>query len=272
MDISEILRKIETELKLRGFSKETIRMYKFYNKSFLKFIQKEPSKISEDDIKYFLSEKINNGVSSTSLVLIKASILFYFNTILENNFEIKTPKINKKIPVVLSKEEISKLFSFISNETHKLILLLYYTCGFRLSELINLRVRDIDFDEKVVWVRSGKGGKDRLTIISEEVLNQVLGHISGKKNEDFIFISRKTKGPHSPRNIQYIIQKAKAKANLSKDPHIHTLRHSFATHLLEDKIDIRFIQELLGHSDLSTTQIYTKVSKKEIKMIKAPTL
>ena len=275
MELKSILDKIDMELKIRGYSKESIRMYKFYNKKFFEFIEKDYAEVLEDDIKYFISEKINEGASPRSIILIKSSLFFYFNTILNKNFEIKTPKVRKNIPEVLTKEELKTLFSFISGgikkRRNKLMLLMYYTSGFRLSELIKLKVCDIDFSEKVIWIRSGKGGKDRMTITSQNVLDELRELTLNKKNNELVFPNKNNK-PYSPRTIQYVIQKAKAFSNLSKNPHIHTLRHSFATHLLEDKVDIRFIQELLGHSDLSTTQIYTKVATEELKKIKAPNL
>ena len=275
MELKSILDKIDMELKIRGYSKESIKMYKFYNKKFFEFIEKDYSEVLEDDIKYFISEKINEGASPRSIILIKSSLFFYFNTILNKNFEIKTPKVRKNIPEVLTKDELKTLFSFISGgikeRRNKLMLLMYYTSGFRLSELIKLKVCDIDYSEKVIWIRSGKGGKDRMTITSQNVLDELRELTLNKKNNELVFPNKNNK-TYSPRTIQYVIQKAKAFSNLSKNPHIHTLRHSFATHLLEDKVDIRFIQELLGHSDLSTTQIYTKVATEELKKIKAPNL
>ena len=270
--MEEILSQIKTELKLRGFSDETIRMYNFYNKSFFIFIKKNIKDIDENDVKLYLAEKLNGGLSAKSCVLIKSAILFYFNELLKKNFIISTPKIKKSVPVVLSKDEIRELFSYVSNQKHKLILMIYYSCGLRLSELLNLKVKEIDFNEKILWVRCGKGGKDRMTIISDEVLNLLNKHINGADKNNLVFPNVKLNKAYSPRNIQYIIERAKIKSKLIKDCHIHTLRHSFATHLLENSVDIRFIQELLGHSDLSTTQIYTKVSREELKKIKAPDL
>jgi site-specific recombinase XerD len=276
-ELEKILKKIEIELKLKGFSNETIKMYKFYNKKFFEFIQEEEerkfSEITNDDLKLFLVENLNKGNSAKSLVLIKAALLFHFNNILKKDFELTTPKVKRNTPIVLNKQELKELFSHVKIPKHKLILLLYYSSGFRLSELLSLRVKDIEFKEKIIWIRNGKGGKDRMTIINGEILKYVKSHIFGASNNSLIFPStRKNREKYTSRNIQYIIQKAKAKANFSKDAHIHTLRHSFATHLLENGVDIRFIQELLGHADLSTTQIYTKVSNENLKKIKAPSL
>ena len=144
-----------------------------------------------------------------------------------------------------------------------------YSSGFRLSELINLKVKDIDFNEGVGWVRKGKGSKDRMVIVSKTLLKELKKFVKDKDKNEYIFTNNKNK-PFSPRNIQLILKKAQRKSNIGKNIHPHMLRHSFATHLLEDGVDIRKIQELLGHSDLSTTQIYTKVSTKELKKVKSP--
>jgi integrase/recombinase XerD len=270
-DLNKILKKIEIEIKLRGFSKKTAKMYILYNKQFIERLNiNDVKEVTEDDIKYFLSEKISEeNLEAKSIALIKAALLFYYNEILGQKFEIKTPKIKKTTPVVLTKEEIKKLFSVISNKKHKLILELYYSSGLRLTEAINLRKKDLDFNENVIWIRSGKGGKDRMSILSKKLSKELKEYSNHLKNEDFLFTNSKG-DPLSERTIQYAMKKALQKAGIEKDAHIHTLRHSFATHLLEQGVDIRKIQELLGHSDLSTTQIYTKISNKELKKVKSP--
>jgi len=285
------LKTIETEIKLRGFSPKTVIMYKLYNKQFLEFIdnlektqnsqsinlnknsneytKKEPKNIDENDIKIFLAEKMGEDLSTKTIALVKASILFYYNEILGNKFEIKTPKIKKKTPVVLTKEEINKLFSVISNKQHSMILQLYYSSGLRLSEATKLRKKSLDFNENVIWVRDGKGGKDRMSILSKNLSEQLEEFCKFKDKNDFVFVNKKG-DPIGERSVQLAMQRAKDRAGIEKDVHIHSLRHSFATHLLEDGVDIRKIQELLGHADLSTTQIYTTISNKELKKIKSP--
>lgn len=269
-EIIKILKKIETEIKLRGFSPQTAKMYLFYNREFLSKYNINPNDVGEDDIKLYLAEKLTDeGLSAKSVALIKAALIFYYNEIIGNKFEIKTPKIKKSTPVVLSKEEIKKLISAIPNKKHQLIIKLYYSSGLRLSEALNLRVKSTDFEEGVLWVRDGKGGKDRMTILSDSLCKELKEFCQYKNKDDFIFLN-KYGDPMSARSVQRIVEKAKVEANLQKDVHIHTLRHSFATHLLEAGVDIRKIQELLGHSDLSTTQIYTKVSNEELKKVKSP--
>lgn len=271
MEIEKILKTIETEIKLRGFSKKTVTMYLLYNRQFLEWYEGDVEEVGEQDIKLFLSDKLEKGLNAKSLGLIKAALLFYYNEIKGNKFEIKTPKIKKSTPVVLTKDELKKIFSVIYNPQHKLILQMYYSSGLRLSEAITLKVKDLDFDENVIWVRNGKGGKDRMSILSSDLSKELKKHCEkcGKNKDDFVFVN-KYGNPFNPRSIQRILEKAKLEAEIPKDVHIHTLRHSFATHLLEDGVDIRYIQELLGHSSLETTEIYTSVSQKELKKIKSP--
>lgn len=270
MNIPQILKNIETEIKLRGFSKQTSKMYVLYNKQFLEKYKIEPEKVKEEDIKNFLAEKISEkGLTSKSIAMIKSALIFFYKEMLKKKFEIKTPKIKKSTPVVMTKEEINDLFNAIKNKKHLALIKLYYSSGLRLSEAINLKVKDLDLNENVLWVRSGKGGKDRMTILSNSLAQDLKNFIASKNKDDFVFVTRK-QSPFSARFIQKILEKAKQKINLQKDIHIHTLRHSFATHLLEAGTDIRKIQELLGHSDLSTTQIYTQISNEQLKKVKSP--
>ena len=269
MDVASAIKKIEMEIKLRGFSSQTSKMYKLYNKQFLEYVSKSPENVDEDDVKLFISDKMGEGLNARSISLVKSALLFYYNEVLGNKFDIKTPKIKKSVPVVLSKEQIEKLFGVVHNAKHKLLLKLYYSSGLRLSEGINLRKKDFDFNENVLWIRNGKGGKDRMTILSKKLSEEIERFCEFKKENDFVFTN--TRGdPMSARNVQSVLEKARDRAGISSDVHVHTLRHSFATHLLEAGVDIRKIQELLGHSDLSTTQIYTKVSNEELKKVQSP--
>lgn len=263
------LEKLETELKLRAFSPRTVGSYVFYNKKFLEFVKKEPEQVVEDDIKSYIASLMERNVSPKSIILIKAALKFFYDDVLKRNIvNIKSPKISKKLPVVLTKEEIKTLINSIENEKHRLIVALLYSSGLRLSEVVNLKVEDIEFEEGVGWVRSGKGAKDRLFILSNNIIEDLKKHAHRKKETDYLFEG--WEGQMSPRNIQKIVALSAKKAGISKSVHVHSLRHSFATHLLESGVDIRKIQELLGHTNLNTTQIYAHVSKEELKKIKNP--
>lgn len=268
MESSEFLEKIETELKISKNSKYTVRNYVKANSELLNFLNKSPEEISKDDVKSYMAKRLSEkSVSSTILFL--AAIKYAYTNILEKDptASIKRPKKERKIPSVLSKQEIKKLLGVISNSKSKLMVSLIYACGFRVSELVNLKILDIDLIEKIGYVRQGKGKKDRVFNIPEFLLEELQEQVKKQEGKEFLFTSNS--GKMTTRNIQKIVSSASKRAGLN-NVHCHTLRHSFATHLLEDNVDIRKIQELLGHSDLSTTQIYTHVSAEELKKIKSP--
>jgi len=272
VELPPVLKKLETELKLRGFSKQTSKMYLFYNRKFLEFIKKDPEEIKDDDIKEFLATKISDdSLSNSSIALIKASLKFFYTDMLGKNMSlIKTPKASKKLPVVLTHKEIKDLIDNTENIKHRLLIELLYSTGLRLSECINLQYSDLDLNDGTGWVRLGKGAKDRIFIVSEIFKKDLLDYIekknAGGKGYIFSINGRKM----SSSGIQHAIKVSALRAGIDKPVHVHTLRHSFATHLLENGVDIRKIQKLLGHSNLQTTQIYTQVSNEEIKKIKSP--
>jgi integrase/recombinase XerD len=271
-DNASALKKLGTELKLRGFSQQTSKMYLFYNRKFLEYIKKPHGKVNEDDIKEFLAFKISDhSLSNASIALIKASLKFFYTEMLGKNISmIKTPKASKKLPVVLTRTEIKDLLDNTKNQKHKLLIELLYSTGLRLSECINLKYSDLDLNDGIGWVRMGKGSKDRIFIVSEMFKKDLLGYMekTGSESKGYIFSVSGRK--MSPRGVQHAIKVSAERAGIEKPVHVHTLRHSFATHLLENGVDIRKIQKLLGHSNLQTTQIYTQVSSEEIKKIKSP--
>ncbi len=272
MIFDERLKKLNTEAKLRGFSPQTIKMYLFYNHKLLDYTKKEPEDITEDDIKDFLGYKLSDdSVSNATIALIKAALKFFYTEILKRNIsQIKTPKRSQKLPVVLSQIEIKNLIDKTENLKHRLIIELLYSTGLRLTECINLKYSDLDLNDGIGWVRLGKGSKDRIFIISEIFKKDLLDYKEKNSSDGrgYIFLVNGKKMTY--RGIQHAIKISAERAGIDKPVHVHTLRHSFATHLLENGVDIRKIQKLLGHSNLQTTQIYTQVSSDEIKKIKSP--
>ncbi|MFW5846636.1 MAG: site-specific tyrosine recombinase/integron integrase [Nanoarchaeota archaeon] len=271
MTPKEFLKKLEVELKISKNSEYTLRNYTRANKELLNYLNKEPEEITDDDIKLFMSEKLSKS-SSSSIIVFLSAIKYAYSTILgkDPTIKIKRPRKENRIPTVLTKQEINKLLECTNNKKSKLMLSLIYACGFRVSELINLKIDNLDFDEKIGYVRQAKGRKDRLFNIPEFLLKDLKKQVELQKysNQEYLFTG--PKGHLSSRNIQKIVQNSVKKSGIKKEIHVHTLRHSFATHLLENGTDIRKIQELLGHSDLSTTQIYTHISTEELKKIKSP--
>lgn len=268
MQHNATLAALETELKLRGFSPRTVKTYLFYNQKFLEFIKKEPKDATEDDIRKYLADKMSSGkISTSSVSLMKAALKFFYDDMLKKGIvNIKAPKISNRLPVVLTRAEVKRLIDSTKNEKHRLMLMLLYSSGLRLSECINLKYGDIDLDDGMGWVRSGKGKKDRMFILSEKLRDAL--KLKEAKAIDYVFTGRN--GPMKARGVQKLVENAAKRAKIDKPVHVHTLRHTFATHLLENGTDIRKIQKLLGHSNLQTTQIYTSVSTEELKKVKSP--
>lgn len=267
----EILKKLETELKLRGFSPNTIKTYVTSNSLFLNWVKKDPEQVTEQDIKDYLAHLISDKrISASSIALKKAALKFLFDEILKKGIvNLKTPKIPKHIPVVLTKEEVKRLIDSAGSYKSRVIIQFLYSSGLRLSELINLKINDLEIKEKIGWVRKGKGNKDRMFILSDIIIKELEKYmLTLEPDEKYLFPGEK--GPISARNIQKIIENATEKAGIKKKVHPHMLRHCFATHLLEAGVDIRKIQELLGHSSLSTTELYTHISTQQLKKIKSP--
>ena len=268
MTPQELLRNLETEIKISKLSPYTVRNYVSFNKRLFEHSNKNPEEINQQDIKNFLADKMSDK-SSSSTILFLAAVKYSYSTILgkDPTAGVKRPKNEKKIPIVLTKEEVLKLIEGAQTKKSRLMIQVLYSSGLRVSEIVNLKKQDLDFNENIGWVRSGKGKKDRMFIISKKLSNKLKKFIEKRPSWNYVFSEKK---PLSTRNIQKIIQKAGFKAMINKQVHPHTLRHSFATHLLEDGTDIRKIQILLGHSSLSTTEKYTHVSSSELKKILSP--
>jgi integrase/recombinase XerD len=262
-----LLQDLKNQCILRGFSDQTIKSY-FYNvKKFLDFIDKSRLNLDNNSVRSYL---LTLNLSVNSMRLQYASISFFFREILKKPFttkEIPVKKKEKSLPKVLSKEQIKKLIDTTDNLKHKIILKILYSSGLRLSELLNLKKSDIDFDRNIIYVKKGKGKKDRITLMSKNLRLDLLKYYSQNIfRTEYIFEGRK--GKYTKKSVQKVLDQAGKKVGIKVTAHM--LRHSFATHLLESGTDIRHIQKLLGHSDLSTTEIYTHISNKDLSNIKSP--
>jgi len=271
MNKEEFLKKIEIELKISKNSPYTIQSYLKVNRELLDFLKKNPDEVTPDDVKMFMAEKLADKSSSTTIVFL-AAIRFAFTNILEKDLtlKIKRPKKEGKIPDVLTKEEVERLIDTIPTKKSKLMVIMIYLCGFRVSELTNLKTENLNFNEMIGYVRQAKGKKDRAFNIPQKILKKLQKQAEEQKAAGQEYLFSGLNGQLSTRNIQKIVQNAAKRAGIDKDVHPHTLRHSFATHLLEGGVDIRHIQVLLGHSSISTTELYTHISKEQIKAIKIP--
>ena len=271
MQKEEFLKRVETELKISKSSTHTIKNYISANTKFLSSTNKQPQDIKDNDVKLFMAEKLSDK-ASMSIILFLSALRYAYISILkfDPSLGIKRPKREKRIPEVLSKEEVKNLLDNIENAKTRLMLSMIYACGFRVSELVNLKVSELDFQQNIGHVRMGKGRKDRVFNIPQQLKKLLEKQVEQQTENHQLYLFSSTNERMSERNLQKLIKKAAIKSRIKKDIHPHTLRHSFATHLLENNIDIRKIQELLGHADLSTTQIYTHVSTEELKKIKSP--
>lgn len=274
LDKSELMLNYQEKLQVLRYSQNTIKTYKQMFQSFLEYFpDKSTDNINKDDIlkyqKYLVKEKkVSESYQNQSINAIK----FYYEKVLNKKteyYELERPRRSHKLPVVLSQEEIGEIFSKVENLKHKCILFTIYSAGLRISELINLKISDIDSDRGLINIRGAKGKKDRQTLLSEALLILLRDYYKEYKPKEWLFEGQKG-GQYSVRSIQNILKRASEKAGILKDVSPHILRHSFATHLLEQGTDLRYIQSLLGHNSSKTTEIYTHVSNQSLKKIKSP--
>jgi len=255
--INRILARITEELKLRKSSPKTVKVYIYYIRRFL-----------EANCSYRTFFVRLSNLSENTIRLASAAVRFYlkFDAIIFEEFTL--PKKPKKLPVVLSKQEIEKMVFVTANLKHKLVISLLYSAGLRLSELINLRWSDVDLIRNLIFIKAGKGNKDRISLLSKKVKKLLCDYRHVFSEGKYIFSGRTSK--YSSKTVQEIIKLASQKAKINRRVTPHTLRHSFATHLLEQGIDIRTIQQLLGHQSVRTTQIYTHVARNSFDKIRSP--
>jgi site-specific recombinase XerD len=260
-------------MELRNYSKNTQRHYLSHVAMLERHFNKTADLIVPDEIKQFLHYRITQGISYSNVDISCNAFKLLFNTVLKRNWSddvIVRPKKLKKLPSVLSRDEILSILSNIDNIKHKAILMTIYSSGLRISEALSLKVSDIDSQNMLIKVSLGKGNKDRFTVLGSENLKMLRYYWKLYRPKVLLFPGLIENQPLAPRYIQHVFQVAKIKAGISKPATVHTLRHSFATHLLENNTDLRTIQMILGHSDISTTSKYIHLSKKHIASIKSP--
>jgi integrase/recombinase XerD len=260
-------------LETRRYSFNTAKTYTSLFANFIKHNQgKSLIEINELDIKDYIHGIVKQGKSASYQNQVINAIKFYYEQVLDmpqRFYEIDRPRKACKLPLVLSEEEITRLLSVTTNIKHKSILVTIYSCGLRLSELLNLKLTDIQSDRHLLLVRDAKGGKDRTTILCDATLQLLRKYYLMYKPKEYLFEGQGG-GLYSSKSVQSILQHSLRQAKIFKPASPHTLRHSFATHLLENGTDLRHIQALLGHSSPKTTELYTQVSTRSLKGIKSP--
>jgi len=267
------LNKIDIELRSRKYSGSTYKSYIYYNRLICNTLEKSPNEINTKDVTEFIAmmEKERKYTASAMNIALSA-IKFFFRYVLNRN-DIKDhhrPHQDGRLPMILSKEEISKMLSMENNPKHRLLLMLVYSSGLRVSEVVALKKEHIDFSRKVMYIKLGKGRKDRSTLLSEKAAKYLNEYCEFFSIDKWIFPGQQPSRHLSVRSAQNIFEKAVNRIGINKKITIHGLRHTFATHLLESGTDIRYIQSLLGHTNLHTTERYTHVAKRNILNIQSP--
>jgi integrase/recombinase XerD len=271
----EKLKEFENWMKVRRYSDNTTISYMDGLKQFLRFYShKAICEISNDDLLTFNNEYIlaNKFSASYQNQIINAVKLFF------RIVELKTmrpelihrPKSPKLLPNVLSKEEIKQILQAPRNIKHKAMLSLIYSCGLRRSELLNLKLTDIDSKRGLVIIRQSKGRKDRVAPLSEKILELLRAYYNAYKPKVWLFEGQDKKSQYDENSLSSVLKQSLEKCKINKPVSLHWLRHSYATHLLENGTDLRYIQEILGHSSSRTTEIYTHVSNHNIQRISSP--
>jgi len=263
----DYIKELEKRCKLKGYSRQTIKSYSFYMNKFLEFLDKSGCSMNHEGVKCYL---LSLDCAASTSRLAHASIQFFFREVIRKPFtldEIPLRKKDKQLPKVISKKNINLLLTNTKNLKHKLALKFLYSSGLRLQELIHLKREHIDIEQGLILVKQGKGKKDRYTLLAKNLKEDLLKYYSTMIfSTKYVFEGRN--GKYTKKSVQMICKKAGEIVNLHLSPHM--LRHSFATHLLESGVDLRYIQKLLGHSDVKTTQIYTHVSTSDLRNLKSP--
>ncbi len=272
---STIYLQMKDELILKGYSYKTMISYLGHIKRFEEFLNITITDISTENIKSYMYYLLHDKETSHSFAnQALSSIKFLWKHILHRSDQeiemLPRPKKEFKLPNVLSKEEVNRILNALQNEKHKTILFLIYSAGLRVGEVVRLQINDIDTNRMLIKIRQGKGRKDRYTLLSEVALKQLKRYYILYKPERWLFPGGKEDSFLTERTVERIFENACAIVKIKSGVSVHSLRHSFATHLLEGGTDLRYIQELLGHSSSKTTEIYTHVSEKKLSNIRSP--
>ncbi|HLG25888.1 MAG TPA: site-specific tyrosine recombinase/integron integrase [Candidatus Gracilibacteria bacterium] len=267
------LKKLENELRLRGLSPRTIKTYTSCVGFYLRYLGAGSDLMNMDveKIKEFLLHRQDSGAAPQTVNLYLNAIKFFYRHVVkaQASIDIRFAKRSLRLPVVLSHREVLLLIDSYRNRKHRLLIGLTYGAGLRVSEVVKLRVRDIDFERRLMTVRGGKGNKDRQSLLPMKLENQLRIICAARDPGDYLFESERG-GRLSTRTAQKVFDAGLKRAGITRQATFHSLRHSFATHLLENGTDIRFVQVLLGHANIKTTQRYTQVTSHSLQRIVSP--
>lgn len=269
------LKEFEYWMSARRYSISTINTYTDGLKVFLRFMtDKELKAIDNNDLQVFNNEYIlANKFSAAYQNQIINGVKLFFRIVEQKAMQVELiyrPKSPKLLPNVLSKEEVKAILNAPKNIKHKAMLSLIYSCGLRRSELLNLKLTDIDSKRGLVIIKQSKGRKDRVAPLSDKILELLRDYYNAYKPQYWLFEGQDKKSQYDEKSLASVLKQSLAKSGIQKPVSLHWLRHSYATHLLENGTDLRYIQEILGHSSSRTTEIYTHVSNKSLQRITSP--
>jgi integrase/recombinase XerD len=268
----EHIKRMTENMQLFGFSQRTQETYSYRVEKLIEYFNKPPDKISDEELReYFLYLQNTKKYSRATMTIALCGIKFFYEKTLNKKFEVLNivrPKRGSKLPVVLSRDEVRKILKNIHVLRHRVCLTLIYSCGLRLKEGVGLKVNQIDSKRMLIHVREAKGNRDRYVPLPESTLELLRLHYKTHRNPVYVFPAPGRGGidectsskPLPDSSIQTVFKKSLKETGINKDASVHTLRHSYATHLLEDGTDIRIIQEYLGHRSIRTTMIYTQLT------------
>jgi len=262
-------------LVVQRYSWNTIQSYTSKFGRFLEYFDgRHVENLKVEDVNTYLRSITTDRISESLLNTVHSAVKFYYEKVIyKPDFELeklKRPRKGKYLPTLLSEKEVDRLFKTFKNLKHLAIAYTIYGGGMRLSEMLNIRVQDIYWDRDQIHIKNGKGNKDRITLLSHSLKGLLVKYFDEYQPQYWLFEGQDRKGPYTSGSVQKIIRQAARRAGISRRVTPHTLRHCFATHLLDRGTDIRFIQELLGHKDIKTTLIYTHVTTRSMEKITSP--
>lgn len=274
----DLLDRFVEEMRLRSYGRRTISGYRRHAKEFLRFrgvriTDGSQDRLSEDLRSFLVARTRDGGISRSYHDQLVSALRLFCSLVMKRRVDelpLTRPRRDRKLPPVLSMEEVQQLFAALRNPKHLAVLSVVYSSGLRVSEVVRLRFEDLDRDRGLIHVRGGKGRKDRMTLLADAAVEAVDRYLGGKHPGSWLFPGNQPARHLSARTVQKVVESARIRAKINKRFSVHALRHSFATHLLEAGTDLRFIQELLGHENPRTTQLYTHVSTRTLGKIRSP--
>lgn len=271
--MTEMRRRMEEELKLRGYSPRTRNAYVLWVRRLAEHYHRGPDRLGPEEVRAFLVHLLEQKLSRSTLVQAFCALKFFYVHVLHRPYEVEDlsfPKRKRKLPVVLNEPEVKRLLEAAEDLQEQTILMTLYSSGLRLSELTNLQVKDIDSVKMQIRVRQGKGAKDRNVVLSPTLLTGLRCYFRKYRPESWLFYGQTPQHRLADRVVQRMVRRLSEKAGLRPGVTTHTLRHSFATHLLEHGTEVVYIQELLGHRSLKSTLLYTRISPRSLGKVTSP--